>query len=345
MNNKEFIKNYIQNEVSDSAQKSWQWMLNSKRLANEEENVLPYTPGVLQDIIIESNANRNRVMSMATIVKKYNQLEKLYMYADQQGQLKYNPFCKVDFVNLQRIVDIYFNNKVSTNYITKEKLNDLLIELSSRKTTNFSKAQTVMFVAALFSGIEVNYIKELKFSDFNLQDHTITLPTKIIKPISAILVDAVNYYQWVMDMSNKYDDYLIIPKKKCVNIDEYRKEQDVINQTVRVTLTNIGTSLKLYQLKPTDILNSGFIQYIKKKMDIETISLFYYARPRKEIERTGIAAMFNQLIFEYYYKCYEFYKVKSNKRFTDRTRIVGQTLAYLYKDEDYAEYRTKQIMS
>lgn len=342
VNNKEFCENYIKDKISPSKHYQWRWVLDSE-IANDEA-ILPYNVETIQQAILLSN-KRNRAMTMASISFKYDQLKKLYNYADTCGQLKYNPFKRENFINLQQIVDIYFTDRINTNYVTPNKLDELVIDLSLGRAASQTRAHAILFIAALYDGISVDALKKIKFSDFDLKNNTILLPTQKTKPISKRLADALKYYQWVMNIDDAFEDFVLIPNKKCQDFEEYQDQQKRIDTIVRPVISRIGNHQNLQKLSRTDILQSGFIQYLKSRMDMESIVELYRVETKPYIQRSFIALSFNQVAIEYYYQYYQFYKnYDTPYNFSYRKAIIGQTTGYLYKDDDYLEYRTNKVM-
>lgn len=341
MNNKEFVENYIKNNVPESKRSGWEWLINSD-LAKEDENTLSYAPGVIQEAILTAGKKTTRLRTMNSIVKRHDQLVDLYSYAKECNYIKYNPFRNDKFIDLQIVVDIYFSNQVNINYITKEQFNELLIILVTRKSRMSQETilQILLYMVSLYNGVNVEMLKDLKFSEIDEKKHTI-----LGKPISQEFLDMITYYKYIKG-ANTYEDFVIIPPKKCNDLEEYRKEQKHIDVNIKYPLITLGKSLNYHNMSKNDIINSGFIQYLKSKMSIESISELYYVKPKEGIGRSLIARMFNDIAINFYYKYYKTYKLNDiSYNFSSRQSVIGKTISYLYQDEDYKKYRVHQIMT
>lgn len=339
MNNKEFIQNYINNQVPKSHHLRWNWLLQSD-LASEDESTLTYAPGVIQEAILADTKGK-KPKSMNSISRRYDQLVKLYTYAHDQCYVKYNPFKSDKFINLQTVVDIYFSNRINVNYITQDQLNMLIANLNMCKASSNTKINTGLCMACLYNGISIKDLKDVKFAEINQSNQTI-----LGKPIENNLVDKLKQYRQEMGDEYIYDDFVMIARGKCNNLEEYQAEQKRIDRTVREQIKSIGNTLDYNNLSINDLLNSGFVQYLKSKMDIESISDLYYIKPKEGISRSLIARQFNDIAIEFYYNYYKRYRLGGTKyNFSDRQTVIGKTIGYLYKDEDYKKYRVHQIMT
>lgn len=339
MNNKEFIQNYINNQVPKSQHLRWNWLLQSE-LASEDESTLTYAPGVIQEAIL-SDTKGKKPKSMNSISRRYDQLVRLYTYAYGQCYVKYNPFKSDKFINLQTIVDIYFSNRINVNYVTPDQLNMLVQNLDLCKASSNTKLNFKLYVTCLYNGISIKDLNDLKFSDISSSNQTV-----LGKPIETHLVDMLNHYRQEMGDENIYDDFVLIPRQKCNHLEEYRAEQKRIEYAVKPQLKITGNTLNYGNLSINDILNSGFVQYLKSKMNIESIADLYYIKPKEGISRSLIARQFNDIAIEFYYNYYKRYKLGDTKyNFSDRQTVIGKTIGYLYKDEDYKKYRVHQIMT
>lgn len=339
MNNKEFIQNYINNQVVKSDRLRWNWLLQSD-LASEDETTLTYAPGVIQEAILADTKGK-KPKSMNSIRKRYGQLVKLYGYAYSQGCIKYNPFRSDKFINLQTVVDIYFSNRISVNYITPDQLNMLVTNLIESKASSNTKLNAEIYMLCLYNGISIKDLNNVKWSEIDQKNSTV-----LGKPVENNLIDRLNDYRHEMGDENIYDDFVLIPREKCNDIEEYRSEQKRIEHVIRYQIKLTGNTLNYNNLTNNDILNSGFVQYLKSKMNIESIADLYYVKPNEGIARSRIAYQFNDIAIEFYYSYYKRYileKVKYN--FSERRIVIGKTIGYLYKDEDYKKYRVHQIMT
>lgn len=70
----------------------------------------------------------------------------------------------------------------------------------------------------------------------------------------------------------------------------------------------------------------------------------YTNKERKGIARSIIARQFSDIAIDFYYNYYISYRIKK-KQFSDRQTVIGKSIGYLYKDEDYKNYRVHQIMA
>ena len=341
MNNKEFIENYIKNNVPESKHIGWTWLLDSD-LAKEDEQGLSYAPGTIQDAMLTTKKKSTRALTMNSIVQRYNQLVNLYTYANECDYIKYNPFKSDKFIDIQTVVDIYFSNQSNVNYVTQEQLNELFIALALRRKPldRKTRSQTLLFLVSLYNGIDADELKELKFSEIDEENQTV-----LGKPIGRNFLDMITYYKSTM-IENIYEDYVIIPPKKCNNLQEYKEEQKHIRDNMMYLFNTLGKSLNYYRMSKNDVINSGFIQYLKSKMSIESISELYYAKPKDGTARSLNARMFNDVAIEFYYKYYKTYRLKDVPYgFSRRQTVIGKTISYLYQDEDYKNYRVHQIMT
>lgn len=341
MNNKEFIENYIKTKVPESARPGWVWMLDSD-LAREDEQGLTYAPGTIQEAMLRAGKGTARNRTMNSIVKRYNQLVDLYTYANECNYIKYNPFKSDKFIDLQIVVDIYFSNQVNVNYVSKEQLNELLIALALRKKPLDKKTrlQIVLYLVSLYNGIDADALKDLKFSEIDEEKQTISG-----KPIGKNFLDMIAYYKNAMG-ENIYEDHIIIPSYKCDDLQEYKKAQDRIGYNIRFLFNTLGKSLNYYKMSKNDVINSGFVQYLKSRMSIESISELYYVKPKDGVARSLNAKMFNDIAIDFYYKYYKTYKLDDVPyNFSRRQTVIGKTISYLYQDEDYKNYRAHQIMT
>ena len=105
-----------------------------------------------------------------------------------------------------------------------------------------------------------------------------------------------------------------------------------------------GNTLSYEKLTTIDVINSGFIQYLKSKMDIKAIADLYYVKSKEGIARSVIARQFSDIAIDFYYNYYISYRLKK-KQFSDRQTVIGKTIGYLYNDEDYKQYRVYQVMT
>lgn len=337
MNNKELIQNYIDSYVSESRRPTWNWLLDSD-IADDNESGLTYAPGTIQEAIL-SDTRGKKTKSMNSIKKRYDQLVKLYTYAYEQNYIKYNPFVNDKFINLQLAVDIYFSNRVNVNYVTPDKINAFISNLMSCNASADTKLNTRFHIVSLYNGINGKELRNLKFSDINQNDLTI-----FGKPVSKDFIETLNEYKLKMGDTNIYDDFVLIPRKKCNNIEEYQAEQKRIYNNVQSQLELTGNTLSYEKLTTIDVINSGFIQYLKSKMDIKAIADLYYIKSKEGIARSVIARQFSDIAIDFYYNYYISYRIKK-KQFSDRQTVIGKSIGYLYKDEDYKNYRVHQIMA
>lgn len=60
-----------------------------------------------------------------------------------------------------------------------------------------------------------------------------------------------------------------------------------------------GNTLSYEKLTTIDVINSGFIQYLKSKMDIKAIADLYYIKSKEGIARSVIARQFSEIAIKF----------------------------------------------
>ena len=339
MENKKFIENYIMNEVKKGQQNRWAWVINSE-LSNEKET-LSFNPSSIQHALIKRPQKGK--LTMNAICRRYAQLEKLYKYGEEHGQVKFNPFRVFELVSLQEAVDMYYlANK--ERYLTKENINEFLYCLSdnSRIHKNVLLNTTLVLIAA-YHGVSKLEIMQLKVSDFDLDKKLLILPNGNKKPIDTELVDMIKYYLWQTDSDLFFEDYLIAGKEQYSNIEEYKKNQKSAVSTAITTIKKFGDWLGFGLVQIQDIMYSGFIRYLKANMDMDTIIDIYSIHALGN-EKDIRSVMFFKVAIEYYYRFCDYYP--TGKNFTSRqgNEIIGNTIGYLYQDKEYYDCKSQKLV-
>lgn len=339
MKNKEFIENYIENEVKKITQGKWAWLLNSD-LANEDEE-LNFNPGVIQHALIKRPQKGK--LSMNAIKRRYDQLKKLYAYGEKHGQIRFNPFSIFELVSLQRSIDMYYlANK--ERYLTIDNINEFLHTLSnSKRMQKKTLLNVTLFLVAAYNGIDKTEIVKLKRSDFDLKNGLLKLPNGYQKPISEEFVGVVKYYLWQCDSNLFFEDYLIAGREQYDDLEEYKKVQNSIVVTTADAIKKIGKQLGFGLTQINDLLYSGFVQYLKDNVDMNTIMNVYSVNGVGN-KRNITSMMFSKAVIGYYYRYADYYPEGENFPIKYSNYVIGNTIGYLYQDKEYCDYRNKKLV-
>lgn len=216
------------------------------------------TPDAWNEINVFNYFTETRNFKINTVYNQHKSFSDFYDYLIEQGLRNNNP-CDSE---LTKPASIIYSLRQFPDYYSDQDIENIMRRIEENKTYNCS------LVLTYYEGVALSTvdIMNLKRSDFNHTENTIKIPAGT-KHISQRLSD---YYSDLENLSVIIGDSPGVIQPKRTPLQWFQPDQLFpATSTSRMffsrrlaTISNIT----LYELHPTDLYYSGFLNYISRKI-------------------------------------------------------------------------------